>query len=177
MRKANFYCFRTWKLLLIVTHHLWEWPLVFEVNKELRGVRLSLILCNLVWGYFNRFWRWIYIMERGNGEGKATLYKGSAGSCSKPRQRGNNHDWVEQLINHFNFQVPGSHNRFCLCFYGCDVPVSERNQLPMSSSSMKLCVLPTEPLSFLMKFQTQYPASLGIRFQFSSRWWKLQATP
>lgn len=82
------------------------------------------------------------------------LYKGSAGICSKPRQRGNNRDWVQQLINHFNFQVPGGHNRFCLCFCCCDVFVRKRNHLPPSSSSVKFCNLPTEPLSFLKKYKT-----------------------
>lgn len=99
----------------------------------------------------------------GKGGRKSLLVKGSAGICSKPRQRGNSHDWVEQLINPFNFQVPRGHNRFCLCFCCCDVSVSERNQPPPSSSCRKFCNLPTEPLSFLKKYKTQYPAPLGAR--------------
>lgn len=37
------------------------------------------------------------------GEGKASLYKGCAESPSKPRQRGNSHDWVEELDQSITF--------------------------------------------------------------------------
>lgn len=137
--------------------------------KDSEGANFT--LCNLVWGYFNSFWRWICIMEREKGEGK-TLYKGSAGSCRK--LGGNSHNWGEQLINPFNLQVPGGQHRFCFCFYCCDVSVSKRNQLPLSSSSMNFCNLLLSLWVCLRntKVSMQHLWEPGV--QFSSGWWRLQ---
>ena len=58
--------------------------------------------------------------------------------------------------------------QFCLCFYHCDFSVSKRNQLSRSQSSMNFCDLPTEFLSFFIKYIFGIQHLWGLDVQFSS---------